>query len=229
MAAPRKTFRIEETAAAKAAPRPKAAPAPVDGNVTNVMEELASLRALLNTAVADRGTASAAQREQEQDRLLRELRFVHAALRGIGQIRSAGGDPSFVVSAARIAGELDAVIRESERATQKILAAAEDIDLAANNLSASLKGDFEHGLAQDIRERIIQIFEACNYQDLTSQRVSKVMALLGEIEQQLGYVLDEAARAQMAPPLHGPRLPSDRGHVTQHEVDRLFAGNKSAV
>ena len=59
---------------------------------------------------------------------------------------------------ARIAGELHAVINDSELATQKILAAAEDIDQAANNLSVALKGDFEHGLAQDIRDRVIADF-----------------------------------------------------------------------
>jgi chemotaxis protein CheZ len=56
-----------------------------------------------------------------------------------------------------------------EHATQKILAAAEDIDVAANNLSAALKDAYKQGLAQDIHERVIQIFEACNFQDLTSQ------------------------------------------------------------
>ena len=122
----------------------------------------------------------------------------------------------------RIANELDAVMQGSEQATQKILAAAEEIDQAANNLSAALKNDSDRGLAQDIRERVIAIFEACNFQDLTSQRVAKVMASLDRIDQQIVRTLDELAR-DGAPPMHGPRLADDRGHVSQSDVDLMFA------
>ena len=114
------------------------------------------------------------------------------------------------------------MIGDSELATQKILAAAEDIDQAANNLSAALKGDFESGLAQDIRDRVIQIFEACNFQDVTSQRVAKVMATFAGLERQIAGVLNELAGVDAAPPLHGPHLAGDPGHVSQSDVDSLF-------
>lgn len=123
----------------------------------------------------------------------------------------------------RIAHELDAVLKDGEQATQKILAAAEDIDQAANNLSAALKGEIEQGLAQDIRDRVIAVFEACNFQDLTSQRVAKVRATLNRIEQQITRALDDAA-----PSVHGPRLDGDRGHVSQGEIDAMFGGLRSA-
>ena len=125
----------------------------------------------------------------------------------------------------RIARELEAVIESSEQATQKILAAAEEIDQAANNLSAAVKSDAEQGLAQDIRDRVIAIFEACNYQDLTSQRVTKVMASLAHIEQQIARTLEDLARG-VAPPMHGPRLENDPGHFTQSEVDSMFDGSE---
>lgn len=123
----------------------------------------------------------------------------------------------------RIAHELDAVLKDSEQATQKILAAAEDIDQAANNLSAALKGEIEQGLAQDIRDRVIQVFEACNFQDLTSQRVAKVMATLDRTEKEIRRVLAALQEANAAPPVHGPRLDGDRGHVSQGEIDVMFS------
>jgi hypothetical protein len=123
----------------------------------------------------------------------------------------------------RIARELDAVLKDSEQATQQILAAAEDIDQAANNLSAALKGEIEQGLAQDIRDRVIQVFEACNFQDLTSQRVAKVMAALDRTEQEIRRVFAALQEADAAPPVHGPRLDGDRGHVSQGEIDILFS------
>ena len=98
-------------------------------------------------------------------------------------------------------------------ATQKILAAAEDIDQAADNLAAALKDGIDRGLAQDIRDRAVQIFEACNFQDLTSQRVTKVMTALKEIEAEIASALAEIAPAGAAPAVQGPRLESDRGRL----------------
>ncbi len=69
---------------------------------------------------------------------------------------------------------------------------------------------------------MIAIFEACNYQDLTSQRVAKVMATLDRVEQQIAETLDDLHR-DPAPPAHGPRLDGDSGHVTQSDIDLMFA------
>ena len=92
---------------------------------------------------------------------------------------------------SRFAHELDAAVKASEQATQKILAAAEEIDQAANNLSAAVKGNSEQGLAQDIRDRVIEIFEACNFQDVTSQRLAKVRTALAGLENPIGDALGE--------------------------------------
>jgi chemotaxis protein CheZ len=160
--------------------------------------------------------------------ILQELGALRAALAAAApsaRERSLRDGPRLqVAQLTRIAHELDAVRNGSEEATQKILAAAEDIDQAANNLSAALRGEIAQGLAQDIRDRVIQIFEACNFQDLTSQRVAKVMATVNNLEVQITRALDELKRADSAPATHGPRLDSDRGHASQSEVDALFEG-----
>ena len=122
----------------------------------------------------------------------------------------------------RLADELEAVAQDTELAVQKILAAAEHIDQAANSLAASLKGQFERGLTQDIRDCVIQIFEACNFQDLTSQRVAKVLASFAGLDRQIARALDALARVDAAPPLNGPRLGDDVGHVSQSDIDLLF-------
>jgi chemotaxis protein CheZ len=131
----------------------------------------------------------------------------------------------------RIAHELDAVVSGTEKATQKVLVAAEEIDQIANNLSAALKGKIEQDLAQDIREIVIRIFEACNFQDLIGQRVTKVMATLKLIEDHITRVIEEIQHPPPVPTadeaeqyLHGPRLDIDRGHVTQTEIDAMFTG-----
>jgi chemotaxis protein CheZ len=220
MAAPRKVFRIEKMTASRFDPNSDEPRPPLHGDI---MRELNALRAMLAAAPATRPAQTSPAQHDEIGRLVSELRLIHSAIRGAGQQRSVNGGPA-PATAARIANELEAVIGDSELATQKILAAAEDIDQAANNLAAALKGDFERGLAQDIRDRVIQIFEACNFQDLTSQRVAKVIAAFAALERQIARALDELVRLSTPSLLHGPRLASDPGHVSQSDVDSLFAG-----
>jgi chemotaxis protein CheZ len=219
MAAPRKVFRIEEMAGGRLEPPPNRAPAPHG----DIAEELSALRAMFAAAAPVHVTEHADPRPNEIERLASELRLVRSVLSASGQKHSSRGGPQ--AAGAHIPRELEAVMQGSKQATQKILAAAEDIDMAANNLTAALKDTCEQGLAQDIRDRVIQIFEACNFQDLTSQRVAKVMATLSGLERQIAGALDQLTRADAAPAVHGPRLPGDPGHVSQSDVDCLFAGD----
>lgn len=216
MAGPRKVFRIEETVAGRHGPQTDDPRAPLDADLT---KELAALRALLSAPSHRQFAAIDESQQDEIQRLISELRLVQSAIRGALQERPGDDDAPFSVS--RIAEELKAVIAASEQAAQKILAAAEDIDQAANNLSAALKSDLEQGLAQDIRDRVIQIFEACNYQDLSGQRVAKVLTMLGQIERQIARALADLAQVD-TPAVHGPRLPYDRDHVSQRDIDSLF-------
>lgn len=134
--------------------------------------------------------------------------------------------------------ELDAVVGAAEQATQQILTAAEDIDEAANTLSAILKGEHDQALAQDIREQVVRIFEACNFHDLAGQRIVKVLATLKFVDDRVARMMDiwggieafreHAAAARNAsgndtPLLNGPKLAGQPGHATQADIDSLFA------
>jgi len=222
MAAPRKVFRIEEMAVTRLpereAPRSDA----------ELLREIGALREML--AAADRWqSGSGPMGEAETERLASQLSRIVGAIGG-GMAAPAGDTavepPS---SMTRIAHELEAVVAGTEQATQKILAAAEEIDQLANNLSAALYGRVEQGLAQDIRDLVIRIFEACNFQDLAGQRVAKVMTTLHAIELHIEGLLDEirnmpkAKRSDGTQFLHGPRLDNEAGHATQAEIDALFA------
>lgn len=85
----------------------------------------------------------------------------------------------------RAAGELGAAIDGMEKATHKILQSAETIDDSAKSLGSALKTEFERGLAHDIQDHILQIYEACNFQDLAGQRIAKVIATLNMVDEQL--------------------------------------------
>jgi chemotaxis protein CheZ len=222
MAARRKIFRIEQSGAARCEPLAGESHERYNGDI---LRELSALRALLVPALAAPQAEDALAQHDEFRRLATELQLVLSAMRGSHDGQAMAGGP--YAPTARIADELEAVIHDSEIAAQRILAAAESIDQAANNLAGLLKGRFERGLARDIRDRVVQIFEACNFQDLTSQRVAKVRASFGSIEHQIARALAPPARTDTAPPLHGPRLGDESGHVSQSEIDSLFEADVS--
>jgi chemotaxis protein CheZ len=223
MGAPRKVFRIEETPAARTAADGTQISAQASERHTEVMHALDALRSAL--ALPSASAAEPVISGAGTGRLTDELNLIAGRL--AGRENSDGGE-SETVPLTRIANELLAVTTGTEQATQKILAAAEEIDQLANNLSAALKGRIEQGLAQDIQDLIVRIFEACNFQDLIGQRVSKVMTTLKSIEDHVTSVLDEIKNMSTRPPgdtaqyLHGPRLDQDSGHVSQFDVDAIF-------
>jgi chemotaxis protein CheZ len=135
----------------------------------------------------------------------------------------------------RAAGELGAAINGMETATEKILKSCELIDDSAKALVATLKSDYDRGQAQDIQEHVVNIYEACNFQDLAGQRIGKVVSILGNIEDQVAAMLGrsdcgrpvdgmEPSKASPAREfLHGPRLDGDDGHASQIDIDTMFA------
>jgi chemotaxis protein CheZ len=215
----RKVFRVEKMAAPHGE-------SPSAGNSASscceeVMRELAALRAMLAAAPLRAFPTSAAE-SAERARFMSRLRDIRSVIAGAEPAIAGNGIAAVNAPMSRFTHELEAAVKTSERATQKILAAAEEIDQAANNLSAAVKGNSEQGLAQDIRDRVIAIFEACNFQDVTSQRLAKVRTALEGMEKLIGAALDEL-ESNTLPAAHGPRLDDDDGHVSQSEVDSLFA------
>jgi chemotaxis protein CheZ len=138
---------------------------------------------------------------------------------------------------SKVTGELGAVVGGTEEATQQILEAVEAIDQAASALSKVTSPDQQKILSEEIQERVVSIFEACNFQDLTGQRISKVMATMKFIENHITIMMDiwggvDAIKAHApaiiderdgdARLLNGPKLESDVGHASQNDIDALF-------
>lgn len=137
----------------------------------------------------------------------------------------------------RVTNELDAVVDGTEGATETILAAAEFIDETANTLSARV-GQEDAELANDIQDKVVQIFEACNFQDLTGQRITKVVGTLRFVEDRIMQMMDiwggietfkdisveeRDIKEGDAALLNGPALESDTDVATQDDIDALFA------
>jgi chemotaxis protein CheZ len=208
----RKVFRIEQMVgggAPAAAPDDSAQPA-------DVAEEL-------------RQPAEPAQE------LTRELAAIQSAIlrnmRELSVLINDGNDRRM----ARAAGELGAAVESMESATQKILASAEAVDDCARALASALNDDYHHGLAQDVQDHVVRIYEACNFQDLAGQRIGKVIAMLMMVEERLVAMIQrhsgvgvvqqvQASKpAQSTKLINGPRLDGASGHASQLDIDAMFA------
>ncbi|MFA6279373.1 MAG: protein phosphatase CheZ [Bdellovibrionales bacterium] len=130
--------------------------------------------------------------------------------------------------------ELDAVVGATEEATNKIMDVCDTIGAIAGNC------------APEVSEQLIacttRIFEACNFQDITGQRITKVVQTLKYIDHKVEALLkalgEEIHREGSATGdgagggaddkdlekalLNGPQLPKNA--IDQDEIDRLMSG-----
>jgi chemotaxis protein CheZ len=190
---------------------------PASTEQSEVTREIAESHALLETYRAQ---------IEQCAKLKVELDLIHDAInRTKREIATLHGKSFDGQEMAKVNGELGAVVGGTEQATQQILEAVEAIDQAATALSKNISPDQQKLLSED------------NFQDLTGQRISKVMTTMKFIEQHINAMMDiwggvDAIRAH-APPiidtregdaklLNGPKLDGDDGHASQNDIDALF-------
>jgi chemotaxis protein CheZ len=132
--------------------------------------------------------------------------------------------------------ELDAVVGATEDATGTILDACEALETIGGALDAETSAK--------ISNAVTSIYEACNFQDVTGQRITKVVKTLQHIEARVSEILGAfghadtgvlaprpspvtVERAASAPKktddqlLNGPQLPDDA--KKQAEIDAILA------
>jgi chemotaxis protein CheZ len=202
---------------------------PAETEAADIQREVAEAHTLLETYRAQ---------IEQCAKLKVELDLIHDAInRTKREIATLHGKSFDGQEMAKVNGELGAVVGGTEQATQQILEAVEAIDQAATALSKNISPDQQKLLSEDIQERVVAIFEACNFQDLTGQRISKVMTTMKFIEQHIYTMMEiwggvDAIKAHAVPIvdtregdaklLNGPKLDGDVGHASQDDIDALF-------
>ena len=148
--------------------------------------------------------------------------YIHALRNDLADL---GGSPGGRITDARV--ELGAVMQTTENAANTIMDACDYLRAATRKSAANLR----------IGQAIDAIYEACSFQDLTSQRVVKVRRTLDVIEQRICEVaaklgVDTTGVIAPAPPvaihdgnddawlLNGPAMPGEG--VGQGDVDKFF-------
>ena len=149
--------------------------------------------------------------------------YIHAAKAEIAALRPGEIKNEFIASAT---DELDAIVGATESATNEIMDAAEHLETLTPMMDAEV--------AERLTEITTRIFEACTFQDITGQRITKVVKILKEIEGRVENLVKAfgAEEAVAAPKktsdvvtdedlLNGPQLPTTA--ADQAEIDRLLA------
>ena len=144
--------------------------------------------------------------------------------------RPADGDHQF----DSMADQLDAIVGATEEATNTIMEAMENNDEILAGLREGIT-DADHLACLDrIGANGAAVFEACSFQDITGQRVSKVVKSVAYVEERINALIeiwgkDEIEKVDVRPErektadeklAHGPQLAGEG--ITQDEIDKLF-------
>jgi chemotaxis protein CheZ len=126
--------------------------------------------------------------------------------------------------------ELDAVVAATAEATNTIMAQCEKIDTVGAGLDEASR--------EALTGCVTQIYEACSFQDITGQRIKKVISTLRVIEERVDSIVDtlgdkvglKISDAQLVKEvsvedekslLNGPQMPDKA--ITQDDIDKLLA------
>jgi chemotaxis protein CheZ len=121
--------------------------------------------------------------------------------------------------------ELDAIVNHTATATNAILSSCETLD----DVAGALTGE----AATKLQDATTRIYEACSFQDITGQRITKVVATLKTIEAKVGQLVTTFGGGEPAAPtelamqpteaalLNGPQHPTVA--MDQSDIDKLLA------
>jgi chemotaxis protein CheZ len=148
------------------------------------------------------------------------------------------------VGIGQISGEIGAIVQQTEIAANTILNAAERIENKMSDIITHIDDRrYAEQHVSDVMMEVSQLYEACNFQDLTGQRLSRVMDTFGFVEQRIekmlmiwgglsaiDHLLQSEAEAKREAELaigdqalaNGPQVTGTGGHVGQLEIDALF-------
>jgi chemotaxis protein CheZ len=124
--------------------------------------------------------------------------------------------------------ELDAIVQHTAVATNAILESCEMLD----EVAVAVSGD----TAVRLQDAVTKIYEACSFQDITGQRITKVVTTLKAIESKVAQIIlkfgVKSEPGEACDPatavisgtvelLNGPQLPSNA--MDQSDIDKLLA------
>lgn len=160
---------------------------------------------------------------------IQRIRREIAAIRRPG---AASGEDHFM----QMSDELDAIVEATEQATNSIMENVEQMEDLLNDLRALQTDPAAVAILDQIPEKTSAIFEACAFQDITGQRITKVVNSLQFVETRVNALVSMWGANELTKVgpqkteeqdeykryLNGPQL-SGQG-VSQADVDAMLFG-----
>lgn len=130
--------------------------------------------------------------------------------------------------------QLDAIVKATEEATHTIMEAMEKNNDIVSKLKESITDADQLALLDRIAANGAEVFEACSFQDITGQRITKVVKSVTYVEDRVSALIEiwgkeEIEKIEVRPDndvskeeamLQGPALEGEG--ITQDEIDKLF-------
>ena len=177
------------------------------------------VRSVLGTVQRDLSLTEAA--------LLREVEGLAATVASArAEIAAMGADDITASHIPTATDELDAIVEHTASATERILGSCEQLE----GLMIRMTGED----ARALQDSVTRIYEACSFQDITGQRITKVVTALQAIENKVAHMIKvfaplgmivirqaPSAAACKSELLNGPQLPANA--MDQSGIDALLA------
>ncbi|MBI5164033.1 MAG: protein phosphatase CheZ [Magnetospirillum sp.] len=175
--------------------------------------------------------------------LKRELLGLFGHLQKIRKELAALNPPGAPDHFGSMSEQLDQIIAATEGATNTIMESVEGIDSLMGEARALSSDPALNKVFDQVTDRVNAVFEACSFQDITGQRVTKVVSSLKFVEEKINSVILTWGREELTKVvveikeekdeykrfLHGPQMPGqgiDQKAVdsilAQTEIDKLF-------
>jgi chemotaxis protein CheZ len=176
------------------------------------------IRAVLTT-ISDELTAKEATLLREVEELGRTIAVAKSEIAALQVDDITDHDIPFATD------ELDAIVEHTAHATHAILESCETVDAVSEGLTGEP--------ATKLQDAVTRIYEACSFQDITGQRITKVVTTLKVIEEKVAHIISTfgsstdsrrrvaATISSDADLLNGPQLPAHA--MDQSDIDKLLA------
>jgi len=209
------------------------------GQYGELISSLARIEAHLGIA---NGAGTANGGEVAESKAVAELAMLRQELQSLSDVIHETRREIASLSSSRngqkldsVADQLGAVVSDTEAATNIILEAVEIIENKNESLERHVSTPEDTECVEAISQSVMRIYEACNFQDVTGQRISKVVETLGFVDERITRMIDilggedelqDLEVVEFVPQfdedveLSGPR---PEGHeISQDEIDSLF-------
>lgn len=208
-------------------------------DVASLREEVRELKA----AAPEQAVAKPSAPNPDDEDLTRDVRIeiaqmVRAIARTKAEIAQIKHPLAGEDSLVKANTELSAVVEATESATERILEATERCEALLGRLVTTVEDNQEVvEIANTLQDEFTRIMEACNFQDITGQRITKIVKTVRFIEDRIIAMIsiwgaeafqdlplntgrDDDGEDGSDPVLEGPQLGNEG--ISQAEIDALF-------